>query len=75
MMERLAEFVIANRKVLLPTGILGVILLASGMSQLKLEDDFIRYFDERYQFRQEPGQGKAMVEVLNTLLAMREKTD
>ena len=51
-MEHLAEFVIANRKMLLPTTALGVVVLAAGISQLKLEDDFIRYFDDRFEFRQ-----------------------
>ncbi|MEM9060940.1 MAG: outer membrane lipoprotein-sorting protein [Pseudomonadota bacterium] len=52
-MENFAEFVIANRKILLPGTVLGVLLLGTGITQLKLEDDFIRYFDERYQFRQD----------------------
>ncbi|MEM7212868.1 MAG: MMPL family transporter, partial [Pseudomonadota bacterium] len=52
LMEKLGEFVIENRKMLLPTSILGVLALAIGISQLKLEDDFIRYFDDRYEFRQ-----------------------
>ncbi|MEM7422613.1 MAG: outer membrane lipoprotein-sorting protein [Pseudomonadota bacterium] len=52
-MEGLAEIVIANRKILLPGTLIGVAALALGISQLKLEDDFIRYFDERYEFRQD----------------------
>ena len=52
-MDWIAEFVIANRKMLLPTTIIAVIAMGTGVSQLKLEDDFIRYFDERYQFRQD----------------------
>ncbi|MEM7057197.1 MAG: outer membrane lipoprotein-sorting protein [Pseudomonadota bacterium] len=52
-MGQLAEFVIANRKMLLPTTVIAVIALITGISQIKLEDDFIRYFDDRYQFRQD----------------------
>ena len=52
-MVAVGEFVIANRKMLLPTSIVTVAVLAFGMTQLKLEDDFIRYFDERYEFRQD----------------------
>ncbi|MEM7190416.1 MAG: efflux RND transporter permease subunit, partial [Pseudomonadota bacterium] len=52
-MERLAEWVIANRKMLLPVSLIAVVAMMTGLSQLKLEDDFIRYFDERYEFRQD----------------------
>ena len=52
-MSWVAEFVIANRKMLLPTTVVAVIAMATGVTQLKLEDDFIRYFDDRYQFRQD----------------------
>ncbi|MEM1162933.1 MAG: MMPL family transporter, partial [Pseudomonadota bacterium] len=52
-MEGLAEWVISNRKILLPGSLVAIVLMASGLSQLKLEDDFIRYFDERYEFRQD----------------------
>ena len=52
-MDWIAEFVIANRKVLLPTTAIAVVAMAVGISQIKLEDDFIRYFDERYEFRQD----------------------
>ena len=52
-MAPLAEFVIGWRKPLLivMSGI--VILFASGIPRLALEDDFIRYFDERYEFRRD----------------------
>ncbi|MEO1495073.1 MAG: outer membrane lipoprotein-sorting protein [Pseudomonadota bacterium] len=53
MMDRVAEFVIAYRKLLLPGSVIAVIALANGLTQIKLEDDFIRYFDERYEFRQD----------------------
>lgn len=50
-MSPLAEFVIRWRKVLLVVMSLFVLLLASGVPKLVLEDDFIKYFDERYEFR------------------------
>ncbi len=52
-MEKVGEYVIANRSWLLPTSALSVVALAFGMTQIKLEDDFVRYFDERYEFRQD----------------------
>lgn len=52
-MERLAEFVIARRKPLLAGGTLAVVACAIGISQLKLEDNFVEYFDESYEFRRD----------------------
>jgi len=52
-MEHLAEFVITYRRLLLPGMALFLVATAAGMTQLKLEDDFLRYFDERYEFRQD----------------------
>lgn len=51
-MERFAEFVI-GRKTTLLIGIPALIFgLGAGITQIKLEDDFLRYFDERYEMRQ-----------------------
>ena len=50
-MDRLAEFVIDRRKPLLAGGSLIVVACAIGVSQLKLEDNFVEYFDEGYEFR------------------------
>ncbi|MDA7599818.1 MMPL family transporter, partial [Alphaproteobacteria bacterium] len=50
-MVALGEWVITNQRQLLlgiPVLIIGV---GIGISQIKLEDDFIRYFDERYELR------------------------
>ncbi len=50
-MVALGEWVITNQRRLLlgiPVLIIGV---GVGISQIKLEDDFIRYFDERYELR------------------------
>ncbi|MDF2235338.1 outer membrane lipoprotein-sorting protein [Albimonas sp. CAU 1670] len=49
---RIAEFVIANSRAVLLGGMACAVALLAGFSQLKLEDDFPRYFDERYAFRQ-----------------------
>ncbi|MEO1611048.1 MAG: MMPL family transporter, partial [Pseudomonadota bacterium] len=51
LMDRLAEFVIDRRKPLLAGGSLIVVACAIGVSQLKLEDNFVEYFDESYEFR------------------------
>lgn len=53
LMAALAEFVIANRRLLLPGTAMLVVAMAFGITQIKLEDDFLRYFDERYEFRQD----------------------
>jgi uncharacterized protein len=47
----LGEFVIGNRKMLLPVSIIVVAVLGFGVTKLVAEDDFIRYFDDRYEFR------------------------
>ena len=52
LMSRLGEFVIRNQRPLLlgiPVIIIG---FAIGISQIKLEDDFLRYFDESFETRQ-----------------------
>ncbi|MEM1276367.1 MAG: outer membrane lipoprotein-sorting protein [Pseudomonadota bacterium] len=50
-MISISEFVVARYRLLLP-GMAGLVVISAwGMSQLKLEDDFIRYFDDRYAFR------------------------
>ncbi len=52
-MAPLAEFVIGWRKPLLVGMSLLVVGLASGIPRLSLEDDFVRYFDDRYEFRRD----------------------
>ena len=66
-MERLAEFVIARRKVLLVGGGLVIAALAAGIPKLVLEDDFVRYFDERYEFRRDTDLYEARLGGLNAL--------
>lgn len=53
LMERLAEFVISKRRPLLVGGAVVVAICAAGVSQLKLEDNFVEYFDESYEFRRD----------------------
>lgn len=52
-MDRVAEFVIARRTVLLIGGAATVVACGVGISQLKLEDNFVEYFDESYEFRRD----------------------
>jgi len=50
-MEKLADFVIGNRKWLLPVSSLIIILLASFIPKNELNDDFVTYFDKSVPFR------------------------
>ena len=50
-MVGLGEFVVGNRKAILPVSVIMVAVLGFGVSKLVAEDDFIRYFDDRYEFR------------------------
>ena len=52
-MRPIAEFVIAWRKSILLGGLAIVVGLVAGIPRLSLEDDFVRYFDERYEFRRD----------------------
>lgn len=66
-MTGFGEFVVANYRLLLPGTSLLVVLAALGMTQLKLEDDFLRYFDERYPFRSDTDFIEANLTGANTL--------
>jgi len=50
-MVRLGEWVISSRKWLLWVSLAVVVLFATGISKLVLEDNWVQYFDERYEFR------------------------
>lgn len=52
-MTRLAEFVVHQRNRLLPVSAAIVVLLSLGSFHIVLDDDFIKYFDERYQLRRD----------------------
>ena len=51
-MVAIGEFVIRNQKRLLLGVPVIIIGFAAGISHIKLEDDFLRYFDESYETRQ-----------------------
>lgn len=53
LMNKLADFVIAKRQPLLLGGTAVVIACAAGVSQLKLEDNFVEYFDDSFEFRRD----------------------
>lgn len=50
-MSALAEFVIANKKLLLWGNIIIVMLLAASITRNELNDQFVEYFDESIEFR------------------------
>ncbi|MDD3518129.1 MAG: efflux RND transporter permease subunit, partial [Chromatiales bacterium] len=50
-LRRLADRVIARRRPLLALGLLTTVVLGVGVSRITLDDDFIRYFDDSYDFR------------------------
>ena len=66
-MRPFAEFVIGWRKPLLVVMSLIVIAFASGIPRLALEDDFVRYFDERYEFRRDSDYFEANLGALNIM--------
>ncbi|MCI4660587.1 MAG: outer membrane lipoprotein-sorting protein [Neomegalonema sp.] len=66
-MVGLGEFVIARRKILLPGMGLLVALLIAGIPQLKLEDDFLRYFDTRFEMRRDADFIEANLTGINAL--------
>jgi predicted RND superfamily exporter protein len=50
-MRRFADFVITHRRLLLMANFVTVIVFAGGLTRLYVDDDFVRYFDERFAFR------------------------
>jgi len=52
-MAKFAEFVIANRKRLLVTMGIGCLLLISFVPKNELNDDFVKYFNEKIEFRRD----------------------
>lgn len=51
LMEKFADLVVAQRKILLPASILVIVAVASFLPQNKLDDNFVEYFDETVPFR------------------------
>ena len=52
-MERFGDWVITHYRMILPVSVVAAVAMAAGISQIKLEDDFLRYFDERYEMRRD----------------------
>ena len=51
LMEQLSHFVIKNRKTLLIFNGFFIIFLSLGMTQIKLDDTWTKYFDKRFEIR------------------------
>ena len=51
--DRLGEFVVARRTVLLWSSVIVAIVLVTGVPRLELTDNWTSYLSERYQFRQD----------------------
>jgi uncharacterized protein len=66
-MARFADFVIGQRRWLLWASGAAIVLLAIGTTQIKLDDDFIKYFDERYPIRTDSDFTQANLTGLNVL--------
>ena len=49
--DRLADFVIGRRRLLLGSLSLAVVVLIIGIPRIELSDNMARYFDDRYEFR------------------------
>ncbi len=50
-MEHLADFVVNRRKPLFWGVLVAILALTAGTLKIELDDNFIQYFDERYEFR------------------------
>ena len=51
--DRLADIVVARRTLLLGSTTLAVVVLATGVARIELNDNMTQYFDDRYQFRRD----------------------
>ena len=51
--EGLAQFVIKYQRLLLPGILIVSMIVTMGISKIELDDNFIHYFDQRYEFRQD----------------------
>lgn len=58
-LSRLGEFTIARRRPILLGSAVVIVASGYGITQLKLEDDFVRYFDESYEFRRDTDYAEA----------------
>ncbi len=48
---RIADFVINRQKQIFPAALIIIVLLTAGLTQIELNDDWLRYFDESYDIR------------------------
>ncbi len=51
-MDRVGDFVVARRWPLLVGTSVLIVILTAGISQIRLDDDYLKYFDDSYPFRQ-----------------------
>lgn len=51
MMDRLASFVIDRQRMLFYGTLAGIIVLSAGIVRIELDDNFVEYFDHRYEYR------------------------
>ena len=51
LMERFADLVVRGRALIFWTMLAIIVLITSGVSRIELNDMFVEYFDERYEFR------------------------
>ncbi|GMG81349.1 hypothetical protein LNKW23_05620 [Paralimibaculum aggregatum] len=66
-MGRLGDWVVRRWRLLLPGMTVFAIICAGGITRIALEDDFLRYFDERYEFRQDTDFTEARLTGVNAL--------
>ena len=51
LMSQLSDFVIKNRKILLISNGITILILAFGITKIKLDDTWTKYFDKRFEIR------------------------
>ncbi len=66
-MSKLSDFVIRNRKSLLISNGLIIIILSFGISQIKLDDTWTKYFDKRFEIRTHSDYFEENLTGLNTI--------
>jgi len=52
-LDKMADYVINNHRRLFWGMLVFIIALASGLFRIELNDDFVKYFDKRYEFRRD----------------------
>ena len=66
-MSKLADFVIKNRKTLFISNGILIVLLSLGITQIKLDDTWTKYFDKRFEIRTHSDFFEENLTGLNTL--------